>query len=53
MSRVGILSSHATVRAKRASDVDLRITLQSDRDLIDLMEFKLDVQDLLGWTWIL
>jgi uncharacterized protein len=32
----------------RTSDVDLLITLQSERDLLDLVEFKLDIQDLLG-----
>lgn len=48
VSRVRVFGSHAAGRAKRTSDVDLLITLQSDRDLLDLVEFKLDVQDLLG-----
>jgi uncharacterized protein len=48
VSRVRVFGSHAAGRAKRMSDVDLLITLQSDRDLLDLVEFKLDVQDLLG-----
>ena len=48
VSRVRVFGSHATGRARRTSDVDLLITLQSDRDLLDLVEFKLDVQDLLG-----
>ena len=48
VSRVRVFGSHAAGRARRTSDVDLLITLQSDRDLLDLVEFKLDVQDLLG-----
>ena len=48
VSRVQVFGSHAVGRARRASDVDLLITLQSDRDLLDLVEFKLDLQDLLG-----
>jgi predicted nucleotidyltransferase len=48
VSKVRVLGSHAAGRARRTSDVDLLITLQSDRDLLDLVEFKLDVQDLLG-----
>ncbi len=48
VSRVRVFGSHVAGRAKRASDVDLLITLQSNRDLLDLVEFKLDVQDLLG-----
>ena len=48
VSRVRVFGSHAAGYARRISDVDLLITLQSDRDLLDLVEFKLDVQDLLG-----
>lgn len=48
VSRVRVFGSHAAGRVRRTSDVDLLITLQSDRDLLDLVEFKLDVQDLLG-----
>lgn len=48
VSRVRVFGSHAAGRARRTSDVDLLITLQSDRDLMDLVEFKLDVQDLPG-----
>jgi hypothetical protein len=48
VSRVRVFGSYAAGRARRTSDVDLLVTLQSDRDLLDLVEFKLDVQDLLG-----
>ncbi|MEO7863488.1 MAG: nucleotidyltransferase domain-containing protein [Nitrospirales bacterium] len=43
-----VFGSHAAGRARRTSDEALLITLQSDRDLMDLVEFKLDVQDLPG-----
>jgi predicted nucleotidyltransferase len=48
VSRVRVFGFHAVGRARRTSDVDLLITMQSDRDLLDLVEFKLDIQDLLG-----
>jgi predicted nucleotidyltransferase len=48
VSRVRVFGSHAAGRARRTSDVDLLITLQSDRDLLDLIDFKFDLQDLLG-----
>ena len=48
VSRVRVFGSHASGRARRTSDVDLLVTLRSDRDLLDLVDFKLDVQDLLG-----
>jgi hypothetical protein len=48
VSRVRVFGSHAAGRARRTSDVDLLITLRPDRDLLDLVEFKLDLQDLLG-----
>lgn len=47
VSRVRVFGSHAAGRARRTSDLDLLITLHSDRDLLDLVEFTLDVQDLL------
>ena len=46
--RVRVFGSHAAGRARGSSDVDLLVTLRSDRDLLDLVDFKLDVQDLLG-----
>lgn len=46
--RVRVFGSHAAGRAKQTSDVDLLVTLQPDRDLLDLVDFKLDLQDLLG-----
>ena len=48
VSRVRVFGSHATGCVRRTSDVDLLITLQSDRDLLDLVEFKLNFQDLRG-----
>ena len=48
VSRVRVFGSHAAGCARRSSDVDLLVTLRSDRDLLDLVDFKLDVQDLLG-----
>jgi predicted nucleotidyltransferase len=48
VSRVRVFGSHATGRARRTSDVDLLVTLKPDRDLLDLIDFKLDLQDLLG-----
>ena len=48
VSRVRVFGSHAAGRARRTSDVDLLVTLHADRDLLDLIDFKLDLQDLLG-----
>ena len=48
VSRVRVFGSHAAGCARRSSDVDLLITLRSNRDLLDLVDFQLDVQDLLG-----
>ncbi|MEK7764114.1 MAG: nucleotidyltransferase domain-containing protein [Nitrospirota bacterium] len=48
VSRVRVFGSHAAGRARPNSDLDLLITLQDDRDLLDLVDFKLDLQDLLG-----
>ena len=43
-----VFGSHAAGRARRSSDLDLLVTLQDDRDLLDLVDFKLDLQDLLA-----
>ena len=48
VSRVRVFGSHAAGRARRSSDLDLLVTLQDDRDLLDLVDFKLDLQDLLA-----
>lgn len=48
VSRVRVFGSHAAGRARQSSDLDLLVRLQANRDLLDLVEFKLDVQDLLG-----
>lgn len=44
-----VFGSHASGRACATSDVDLLVRLKPDRDLIDLAEFKLDVEELLGY----
>ncbi|MBM4132884.1 MAG: nucleotidyltransferase family protein [Nitrospira sp.] len=43
-----VFGSHASGDATSASDLDLLVTLRPDRDLLDLVAFKLDVEDLLG-----
>ena len=43
-----VFGSHASGRAHAASDVDLLVQLKPDRDLLDLAEFKLDMEELLG-----
>jgi predicted nucleotidyltransferase len=45
---VRVFGSHASGRAHAASDLDLLVALRNDRDLLDLAEFKLDVEELLG-----
>jgi predicted nucleotidyltransferase len=43
-----VFGSHASGQARASSDLDLLVKLRSNRDLLDLVEFKLDLQDLLG-----
>lgn len=43
-----IFGSQASGTAKKSSDVDLLVELKPDRDLLDLIEFKLELEDLLG-----
>ncbi|MGH9425674.1 MAG: nucleotidyltransferase family protein [Terriglobia bacterium] len=46
--RMRVFGSRASGRATGASDLDLLVALRPDRDLLDLVEFKLDLEDLLG-----
>ncbi len=46
--RVRVFGSRARGEADTASDLDLLVDLDPDRDLLDLIAFKLDVEDLLG-----
>lgn len=48
VSRMRVFGSRASGRAKRTSDLDLLIALRPDRDLLDLVEFQLDLEQLLG-----
>ena len=43
-----VFGSHASGRAHPASDVDFLVQLKPDRDLLDLAEFMLDMEELLG-----
>jgi hypothetical protein len=46
--RVRVFGSRARDDETPASDVDLLVDLAPDRDLLDLIGFKLDLEDLLG-----
>ena len=46
--RMRVFGSRASDLARGASDLDLLVALRPDRDLLDLVEFKLDLEDLLG-----
>lgn len=45
--RLRVFGSHASGTATKSSDLDLLVDLNPDRDLLDLVEFKLDLEDLL------
>ena len=47
-SRLRVFGSQASGTAKKSSDLDLLVGLGPDRDLLDLIEFKLELEDLLG-----
>lgn len=47
-SRLRVFGSQAKGTAKKSSDLDLLVGLRPDRDLLDLIEFKLELEDLLG-----
>jgi uncharacterized protein len=48
VTRLRVFGSRASGRAKKSSDLDLLVALKPERDLLDLIEFKLDLEDLLG-----
>jgi predicted nucleotidyltransferase len=48
VTRLRMFGSRASGTAKTGSDLDLLVELRPDRDLLDLIEFKLDLEDLLG-----
>ena len=48
VTRLRVFGSRASGRAKKSSDLDLLVSLKPERDLLDLIEFKLDLEDLLG-----
>jgi len=43
-----VFGSRVSGTAKKSSDLDLLVELGPDRDLLDLIEFKLELEDLLG-----
>ncbi len=43
-----IFGSYAKGTETPTSDIDLLVDVAPDRDLLDLIEFKLDLEDLLG-----
>lgn len=45
--RLRVFGSHASSTAKATSDLDLLVDLKPPRDLLDLIGFKLDLEDLL------
>ena len=48
VSHLRIFGSRATGTGTPSSDLDLLVDVAGDRDLLDLIEFKLDLEDLLG-----
>lgn len=46
--RLRVFGSRASGRATGSSDLDLLVDLKPERDLLDLVEFKLEVGRLLG-----
>ena len=47
-ARIRVFGSHATGEASPSSDVDFLIELEPDRDLLDLVALKQDLEGLLG-----
>ena len=43
-----VFGSYASGMATDSSDLDLLVQLEPERDLLDLVEFKLSIEDLLG-----
>jgi len=48
VTRVRVFGSLAQGKADTGSDLDLLVDMASDRDLLDLIAFKLDVEEVLG-----
>jgi predicted nucleotidyltransferase len=48
VARLRVFGSYASGVAREASDLDLLVDLEPERDLLDLAGFKLDLEDLLG-----
>ena len=46
--RLRVFGSRASGTVTRSSDLDLLVDLRPERDLLDLVAFKLDLEDLLG-----
>jgi len=46
--RVRVFGSRTVGTVTESSDLDLLVNLLPERDLLDLVEFKLDLEDLLG-----
>ena len=46
--RVRVFGSHVSGKARMSSDLDLLVALKPERDLLDLVGFKLDLEKLLG-----
>ena len=46
--QVRVFGSRTLGTATESSDLDLLVDLKPERDLLDLVEFKLDLEDLLG-----
>ncbi|MBM4122530.1 MAG: nucleotidyltransferase family protein [Nitrospira sp.] len=46
--RLRVFGSRASGLATATSDLDLLVQLKPDRDLLDLAEFKADLEELLG-----
>lgn len=48
VTRVRLFGSRALKKRNKARDLDLLVRLKRERDLLDLIEFKLDLQSALG-----
>lgn len=48
VARLRVFGSQVSRRATASSDLDLLVRLKSDRDLLDLVALKLELEDVLG-----
>ena len=46
--RLRVFGSHASGTATASSDLDLLVDMEPERDLLDLVGFKLDLEEMLG-----